>query len=528
MNSLKKIFTREYKSEFWFTVSFTAVATLGIIFVIYQLPLDPDLGWHLKEGELILKLHQLPQASWYTYSLPNFPYVAHEAFLSIVIYIGQKLIGVGPLTIIFALITVFTFVFVAGKSSLNEVSLRHRFFSAFLISPILAAFFGIRPIVVGWLLMSTLVLLVNQVRITNNTKKVYFIPLLILVWANLHASFIIGIIYLGSILVTEGLKASYFKSGKPDSIFLKKAVSLDFITWKKILWIFLISLGLTFVNPYGVSLYREMWQTISDPFVNQSIGEFLATSFQSTMGYMIFIYLWALLEFIYLQTQKKLDFTDFILFIMFLFLALHSVYYIPLFIIVTFPFFLSSTKFIYDNIIDPVFRHIIGFWGFSCLILASIASSSNLLYAIPLSFSLEQSQSQYYPAGAVEYLKRNPGLGNLYNEYNWGGYLIQNLSQYKTFINGIMPHWRIENRTSENKKNDPLSKLFGGNFETILEDATKIGTLTRDWDKKLEEYKIGVFLIYGDSILDYELSRSTQWKELYRDNGAVIYAKNKK
>jgi hypothetical protein len=47
-----------------------------------------------------------------------------------------------------------------------------------------------------------------------------------------------------------------------------------------------------------------------------------------------------------------------------------------------------------------------------------------------------------YPVQAVAYLKAHPCAGNLFNDYNYGGYLIWKLPGQKVYIDGRMPTWR--------------------------------------------------------------------------------------
>jgi len=47
-----------------------------------------------------------------------------------------------------------------------------------------------------------------------------------------------------------------------------------------------------------------------------------------------------------------------------------------------------------------------------------------------------------FPYEKVQEIKRLGIEGDMFNEYDWGGYLIWKLPEYKTFVDGRMPSWR--------------------------------------------------------------------------------------
>jgi len=45
-----------------------------LMFILAFTPnLDPDLGWHLKTGELMWEYKTIPHTDWYSYTMPSFP-----------------------------------------------------------------------------------------------------------------------------------------------------------------------------------------------------------------------------------------------------------------------------------------------------------------------------------------------------------------------------------------------------------------------------------------------------------------------
>ena len=65
---------------------------------------------------------------------------------------------------------------------------------------------------------------------------------------------------------------------------------------------------------------------------------------------------------------------------------------------------------------------------------------------IPVLSSVLTKNSIHYPVHAISYLKANPCKGNLFNSYNFGGFLIWQLPNTKVYIDGRMPSWRYEGK----------------------------------------------------------------------------------
>ena len=63
---------------------------LGFI-LTYNL-LDPDFGWHIKTGQLILE-RGIPDKDWYSYTMPDFPWVNHEWLIDVLMYKIYSLFG---------------------------------------------------------------------------------------------------------------------------------------------------------------------------------------------------------------------------------------------------------------------------------------------------------------------------------------------------------------------------------------------------------------------------------------------------
>jgi hypothetical protein len=111
-----------------------------------------------------------------------------------------------------------------------------------------------------------------------------------------------------------------------------------------------------------------------------------------------------------------------------------------------------------------------------------------------------EAESDAFPVGAVKWLEDSDLSGNLFNDYNWGGYLIWHLRDRPVFVDG---------RTD----------LFG---DEILEDYLSVIYIQDGWEKVLGKYQIDLVLVQDDSGLA-SLLRRTGWEIVFEDSNSVLF-----
>ena len=134
----------------------------------------------------------------------------------------------------------------------------------------------------------------------------------------------------------------------------------------------------------------------------------------------------------------------------------------PIFLIVSTPLWVSITEGIVGDELIKVVRKK-WFLGFMFLAVF-IVGAQRLERDVPYSYSLEDiAVNGQYPLGAVKYLHENPIEGNMFNEYNWGGFLIWQYPEKKVFIDGRMPSWKMGD-------------------QKIFEEFNQIANFNDDWN----------------------------------------------
>ena len=110
---------------------------------------------------------------------------------------------------------------------------------------------------------------------------------------------------------------------------------------------------------------------------------------------------------------------------------------------------------------------------------------------------------EFYPVEAVQRIKDNHPAGELFNEYNWGGYLTWGLRDYPVFVD-----WRTDLYDNE-----------------ILMEYLEIQAGRGGWEETLEAYGENVVLVEADSGLAHSLSSNERWRLAYADEKAVVFVR---
>jgi hypothetical protein len=148
---------------------------------------------------------------------------------------------------------------------------------------------------------------------------------------------------------------------------------------------------------------------------------------------------------------------------------------------------------------SPVMRNIINFTLIGLLVLAAGIKT----YQVNLPTLVDEYKKEMFPAGAVAWMKQVGLSGNLFNEYDWGGYLIYTLPESKVFVDG---------RTD----------LYG---DAILDDYLFIMGAKDGWEALLKSYQVDFLLIRSDSSLA-KFAEIAGWQALYTDSTSVLFQRH--
>lgn len=462
---------------------------------------ENDIFWQLRMGEEIVKNHHFPIRD--TYNLPAYGdvWTLEEWLPASLFYIIYSHFGPVVLIVFKGIVVASTFTLFLMLFNRMKVNL---YLSLLIL--ILAALVNTRgvwvvfPSIFEYLFIVTTLVLLEGYR---RSRKIYipvFLILLSFIWAQSHASFflltgIVGAYLLGDMLVEMIKSKREWYTPIGDRFSKKERISLGIVMIFSLIAPFATPNGYwTFLYPFRISLssfstyvseYQKFWNVWDWNFAN----------FVNGFTFILIV----MVATVFLLARKRLHISDLILGLFFTGLALVAVRHVAIFALVAL-FLICRYLTLWFGEYRGIFkRSLLKDTVVMLLIIASVIYYKTHL----VGFGYELSE-QGYPKQAAELITSNNLLGNMFNHYNYGGYLIWKMPQYKVFIDG-----RLEMYLGQAGK-DYLTILF-----------TQPG-----FKKLLTKYHINFFLVYlTDQVVEYLMS-DPAWKFIYGDNQYVVFVKN--
>lgn len=371
--------------------------------------IDPDFFWHVAVGKIILK-SGIPKIDTFSYTMSGYSVIYHEWLIDMVFAFLVKNTNIIFISIITSSIAIISIALhIKWRSELIWIVL--------LGLSNLLPFIGMRPQVFSWLLFSIVLKII--VNYSKNPANIKFIPLLFFVWANVHASFPLGLLVYVLFIIFN----------------FKKGLSKQ----KTSLLLLVLSFLVTMLNPYGIKIWREILFTMVDINIRMYIVEWMPALLTPTLSFIPAI----ALSFTY-SFKLNTGWFNKIMFVLLIVMSFSSVRYIPYFIIFsTYIFSYTSGLLIriaQKNKSQSIYLRINKYLIFISIIVVLLQFFKIIL------FNPHTRGIFSYPKKAYEYIKKHPPKGNVFSEYSWGGYQILYLPQKKVFIDGRMASWRSDEK----------------------------------------------------------------------------------
>ena len=253
------------------------------------------------------------------------------------------------------------------------------------------------------------------------------------------------------------------------------------------------SLASLFVNPFGWRLVLYPFDVLFRQKLNVALGgEWASVNFNDLRGVFVMLTLAAVFA-AALFPRKRWRIDDAILTAFALFCGLTHIRFLVMAGIVLPPILVGQ----FGNLssYDPTRERRV----LNAIIIAVIVAM--LIVGFPSEHVLGAHVNQLFPIGALNYLRTYPQTGNLFNQYEWGGFLEWNLPQVQTFI-------------------DSRTDIF--EYKGVLKDYFAISTFDES-QELLNKYRIDYILYPAHTPLAYFLANSARWECIYQDDQAVIY-----
>ena len=460
---------------------------------------DADTGYHIRAGDFILETFSVPREDIFSFLSPPPPWTAHEWLSEIIMALVHKVSGLTGLVIFFSFVIaiVYYLQFKALRRLKTNIVL-----DLLIILLVVAAsqlHWLARPHIFSLLIFVIWYYLLDRYQYEDK-NYLYVLPPIMLLWVNLHGGFIVGFILVGIYLIGN-LVEMIISQGTQRQGWKEKSVALS-VTIVACLFVSLI-------NPYGYDILLFPFRLISDKFIMDSVLEFKSPNFHE---FMPFRYLLFLTIAILAVSKTRLNIIELLLLLLFTHMALYSARYITIFAIIAAPILVKQAESILSTIsgsmsdsfkkranniavIDASARGNI--WPIAGVVATCIFAANGTI-----GYQFDEGKK---PVAAVEFVKREDLKGNMFNNDEFGDYMIYAAwPKYKVFIDG-------------------RSDMYGAGR---IKEYFKVARMQPGWEKVIEKYNINWILYNADSPLSAFLAERKDWRLIYADKVATIFVKH--
>jgi hypothetical protein len=468
-----------------------------------MLNIDGDLGRHLTIGEHILATRSIPTRDLFSYTMAGKALTPHEWLAQLLFALAYRLGGLDGVIIICGLLIATTFSILFRQCSQRCGMPLVGLFFAILASATASLHWLARP---HLFTLFFVVLWIGELEGIRQGihHRWWTLPLLMLVWVNVHGAFIAGFAIWGIYLV--GLLAERWKlKGRTDEGW-REDQNLNLVVITGIL-----SLLASFINPVGWRLWETTLAFLNNRYLVGHTAEYLPPNFHaaSTWPFLLMI----LLSIVILGLNSMRHSLVVILLLVFWSgMGLISARNIPLYAVVVAPILavdlanlLRSSRHMegvlrLDDRIAAVEIRLQGsVWPLLVLSLIVMINFSEI--GKNLSVSRNNFSPQVFPVNAVDWMETEHITGQGFNYFPWGGYLLYRAwPEQRVFIDG---------------QTDFYGEDLTRQYETVL-------TLGDGWRQVLEEYDVGWVLLPADAHLVNVLKLEAGWVVGYQDPTAVV------
>jgi hypothetical protein len=457
---------------------------------------DPDLWGHLRFGQAFIAGRHLLHDDTYSYSAAGHRWRDHEWLAEVVMAAVYNAAGVAGLKLWKFVCTATALLFVADTEASTGAP------PTIQLAVLFAAACGfvlqaqLRPQMFSFVLLGALLALLARDNYRRGAQLWLAVPLMAL-WANLHGGFFIGIATLALYSVVAALCDLVAGAG------WRRGAELALLT--------VVAAAATLTNPYGVGMWETVAHALRNPYTRDVVNDWqplwwamLAQWHAAPSGvvfYLVVIAMAAALAIAFAAAPRADDLP---------LVAVGAMMALAAFLSV------RNMALAAMAISGPLARHLAVLrargagagrpaapWRpashFAMLVLACVMAISGGL------FSRRIAPDRGYPSAALAFMNAHGLHGNVLGEFGWGEYLIWHAAPAdKIFIDGrydtVYPF-----------------KVIGDYLEFYF-DEPGAGAV-------LDSYSHDFVLIGSHAPARRLMERRRDWKLLYRDETALVYAR---
>jgi hypothetical protein len=473
---------------------FVAVFVGSLVLGQRMLNTDGDLGRHLTLGNFILDAQRVPVRDVLSFTRAGTPRPPYEWLAQVVFAMSDRLLGLDGVVLLTALIIACSCLVVL----LDAVDRTHSPFLSLVMGSVAAVASSLhwltRPHVFTFLFLALWLAGLERWR-SGKRMPLWLFPVLMLIWGNTHGGFVFGFLAWGAYMANWLIGAIRHSpaAGSGWSLLLVGATSAV----------------ASMITPD----FWHNWQAVLEnrsAYVLSRTAEATAPNFSQSatwpfLGLLAFCVVGLALD------RRRAVAAHVLLLGGFTILAFAAARNIPLFAIAAAPVGASwianvaSSEPKWQRFEAAIWKMDHGLTGFMWPVVVALLAGVTFAYRdLYVRIPVYNFSAAVFPAKAIDWEQHHVLPGRMFNDLNWGGYLLYRL-------------WPSQ-RVFIDSQTDFYGEEFVREYEALI-------LAEPGWPAVLDHYHIGWAIIPTSSKLADQLASSSDWRSLYSDSTASIYGR---
>jgi len=455
---------------------------------------DGDCGWHIRTGDLILKMGAVPYVDPFSFSRAGQPWFAWEWLSEVIFSLLHRWGGLAAVAAFSVVLLCFTAALMLAWLLRRGAGLWIGAGVSFAVISASTIHYLARPHIFSLLFTTVALWLLDEDR-KNSGRSVWLLVPLCALWANLHGGFVGLVIILGLLLAAAAL----LRQREPLRRYGILAVLCS---------------AATLLNPYGWRLHQHIVTYLGSSWILDNVQEFQSPRIRSE-SMMVFAALLLIGAALSSRAIARREWFEAALVLAWGFAALRSARHVPLYAVAAAPLIATECAALWSWLAERRSRAspIVVFWQLSQDLGRSryIGIWTPLLAAAGLWIVLPRAAVADFPAAGfpVDAVSRHADLlrsHRVLTSDQWADYLIyHNYPDQRVFFDGRSDFYGID---------------VGHDYQALL-------SVSPNWRKALDRYEFRVALLPMDWPLGAVLERDPEWKVVDRDPKFLLLQRNR-
>jgi len=479
---------------------------------------DAGIGWHIRTGQQILSTHAIPRVDSFSSTMAGRPWFAWEWLYDLVVGELESALGLNGVVWLTAVVIAAVFAWTFRLLIARGVNLFVALGLVLLAVSASMIHFLARPHVLSWLFTLAWFSILDASELDSSERdsfggltawhqrRLWALPLLMLLWVNVHGGFLLGFVLLGIFLLGAAWTRFRTRAGRIEDLLQKIAAGKRV---RRLAWVGLLSLVASLVNPYGWRLYSHVYSYLSNRFLMDHIDEFQSPNFHG-MAQKCFLALLLITVAVLAVRGRELRMSEGLTVLFAVYAGLYASRNIPvssiLLVMVVAPLATAvpSARGFFQRM-SAVEVGLRGHLGPVVAIVVTLLIAANGGRLGSNALMDAHFDSKRMPVEAVNYLEKSNVKGPVLSPDYWGGYLIYRLSPRTLVV--------VDDRHD----------LYG---EQLFKSYLKMVHGERGWEEFLETRETSCVLLPRDGALANLLAQTKGWKSIYADGVAIVFVRD--